>query len=110
PSGPVGLALSPAGDRLYVKTHFTNEVLLFDTASGALSARVALSSPEPESITDGRHVLYNARLTAAHGDSACASCHVFGNFDSLAGDLGDPNAATVQNPGPFAVPPDIVFV
>src|SRR5690606_29221829 len=87
PSGPVGLALSPAGDRLYVKTHFTNEVLLFDTASGALSARVALSSPEPESITDGRHVLYNARLTSAHGDSACASCHVFGNFDSLAWDL-----------------------
>lgn len=110
PSGPVGLALSESGDRLYVKTHFSNEVLLFDTASGSLQTRVTLPTPEPASITDGRHVLYNARLTSSHGDSACASCHVFGNFDSLAWDLGDPDGATVTNPGPFSLPPERTVV
>ena len=110
PSGPVGLALSPTGERLFVKTHFTNEVLLFDTAASKLRARLTLPSPEPASITDGRHVLYNTRLTSAHGDSACASCHVFGNFDSLAWDLGDPDGSTVNNPGPFALPPELAFV
>jgi hypothetical protein len=110
PSGPVGLALNATGEQLYVKTHFSNEVLLFDTATGSLQSRVSLPTPEPASITDGRHVLYNARLTSSHGDSACASCHVFANFDSLAWDLGDPDGATVENPGPFVIPPEQNFV
>jgi len=106
PSGPVGLALSGNGSRLLVKTHFSNEVLVIDATTGALDGRVSLATPEPASITDGRHVLYNARLTSTHGDSACASCHVFGNFDSLSWDLGDPDGATVRNPGPFAIAPE----
>ncbi len=108
PSGPVGLALDAAGERLYVKTHFRNELVVVDVRGNRVLDRELLHSPEPESIKRGRHVLYDARLTSAHGDSACASCHVFGNFDSLVWDLGDPDAVTVTNPGPYAVTPDLV--
>src|SRR5262249_55018752 len=41
--------------------------------------------------------LYDARLSG-HGDSACASCHVFGDFDGLAWDLGDPYGPILPNP------------
>jgi hypothetical protein len=43
-----------------------------------------MHNPEPASLTDGRRFLYDARTTSAHRDSACASCHVFGDLDSLA--------------------------
>jgi hypothetical protein len=58
-------------------------------------------SPEPASIVAGRPLLYSARRTSSHGDSACASCHVFGDMDSLAWDLGNPDGDTLTNPGPF---------
>ena len=41
--------------------------------------------------SSGRPYLYDASLTSIRGDSACASCHVFGDFDGLAWDLGDPD-------------------
>ncbi len=107
PAGPVGLALDAKRGRLYVKTHFTNELVVLDEDGSAIIDRVAFTSAEPESITRGRHVLYNARLTSSHGDSACASCHVFGDFDGLSWDLGDPDAATVKNPGPYLFSPDV---
>ncbi len=103
PVGPVGLVLDEPRGRLYVKTHFTNEVLTLE--AGRVRHRLALQTPEPPSISRGRHVLYDARGTSAHGDSACASCHVFGDFDGLAWDLGDPDRATIDNPGPFFFSP-----
>jgi len=104
PAGPVGLALDASGKRLYVKTHFTNELVTLDAERLTVLGRETLPSPEPASISKGRSVLYNARLSSSHGDSACASCHVFADFDSLSWDLGDPDNATVKNPGPFTVP------
>ncbi|HEY0987095.1 MAG TPA: hypothetical protein VGD80_08590, partial [Kofleriaceae bacterium] len=104
PSGPVGLALDARRDRLYVKTHFSNELVVIDTRRERIADRARLPSPEPAVITRGRSILYNARLTSSHGDSACASCHAFGDFDGLAWDLGDPDNATVHNPGPFVTP------
>ena len=47
-------------------------------------------SPEPASVTAGRKFLYNATHTSALGDQACASCHIGGDFDGLAWDLGNP--------------------
>src|SRR6185503_11075585 len=35
-----------------------------------------------------------------HGDQSCASCHVFGDLDGLAWDLGDPNGVFVPPPFP----------
>jgi hypothetical protein len=59
--------------------------------------------PSPPAAKNGRRFLYDARATSAHGDAACASCHVFGDFDSLAWDLGDPFGPSVPNPNPFRV-------
>ena len=50
--------------------------------------------PSPTPATDGRRFLYDAHDTSAHGDSACASCHIFGDFDSLAWDLATRSART----------------
>jgi hypothetical protein len=102
PAGPVGLAFDAARGTLYVKTHFSNELVAIDPDAGEVVARVALPSPEPPSITRGRPILYDTSRTSAHGDSSCASCHVFANFDGLAWDLGDPDIPSAKNPGPMA--------
>ncbi|HSK05024.1 MAG TPA: hypothetical protein VK932_27435, partial [Kofleriaceae bacterium] len=60
--------------------------------------------PEPPSVVAGRRFLYDARLSSSNGEAACGSCHVFGDLDSLAWDLGNPDGAVLANPGPF-VPP-----
>ena len=61
---------------------------MIDTRTRAETAHVAMHNPERASVTAGRRFLYDASFSSAHGDSACASCHVFGDFDSLAWDLG----------------------
>jgi hypothetical protein len=102
--GPTGLALDEACDRLYVMTRFDNGISIVDTGTLAEIGHISLHSPEPPEVEDGRRFLYDARFTSSHGDSACATCHVFGDFDSLAWDLGNPDAMAVNNPGPFMVP------
>jgi uncharacterized protein (TIGR03437 family) len=101
--GPSGLALDEARNVLYVLTRFDDSISIVDLATRRESAHVAMFNPEPASVTNGRRFLYDAALTSSHGDSACASCHIFGDFDSLAWDLGNPDGALVTNPGPFAV-------
>ncbi len=105
--GPTGLVLDEANTRLYVLTRFDNSISLVSTATGAETAHVSLHNPEPKSVVDGRPLLYDAGFTSSHGDSACASCHVFGDFDSLSWDLGDPDGTVLNNPGPFVVGPFI---
>jgi YVTN family beta-propeller protein len=100
--GPTGLVLDEPKGRLYVLTRFDNAISVIDTSTRAETAHVAMHSPEPESVTRGRRFLYDARFTSSHGDSACASCHVFGDFDSLAWDLGNPDGEVIDAPGPFA--------
>ncbi len=106
--GPVGLTLSPKDDHLFVLTHLTNELVVIDTKTRSIRQRLALQTPEPARVREGRRFLYDARSTSSHGDSACASCHIFGDFDGLAWDLGDPNAVEVKNPGPFFDKPEIL--
>ncbi len=103
--GPSGLALDEERQRLYVLTRFDNSLAVVNTVSRQEIFRQALYSPEPESIVAGRRFLYDAALTSSHGDSACASCHVFGDFDGLAWDLGDPDTSQEFIPGPFLIPP-----
>ncbi|MFP2907057.1 thrombospondin type 3 repeat-containing protein, partial [Pyxidicoccus sp. 3LFB2] len=38
--------------------------------------------------------------SSSHGDSSCASCHIFGDFDSLVWDLGNPDGFVKANPSP----------
>ena len=97
PGGPAGLALLNGGKRLLVYTRFDNGLHLYNAESGALIATKALFSPESESIIKGRPFLYDADLTSGNGTSACGSCHLFGDMDGLAWDLGDPDGKMTLN-------------
>ncbi len=103
--GPSGLALDEERERLYVLTRFDNSISIIDTDDRKEVAHIAMFNPEPPSVVRGRPFLYNAAFTSSHGDSSCSSCHVFGDADSLAWDLGDPDGTTINNPGPFTVSP-----
>lgn len=107
--GPVGVVLDEARNRLYVLTRFDNGISIVDLRRKREIAHLLMYNPEPASVVKGRRFLYDASFTSSHGDSSCASCHIFGDFDSLAWDLGDPDITTVNNPGPFALGPTINF-
>src|SRR6185436_8224067 len=96
--GPSGLALDEARNRLYVLTRFDNAVAAVDLSSRSEIARVAMHNPEPASVVEGRPFLYDATLTSSNGEASCSSCHVFGDLDSLAWDLGNPNDVVTTNP------------
>ena len=102
--GPTGLVLDEARDRAYVFTRFDNAVSvvqLVDRARRSATSRV--HTPEPAAILNGRRFLYDARLTSSNGEASCSSCHVFGDFDSLAWDLGNPDDVVTPNPLPFKI-------
>jgi YVTN family beta-propeller protein len=105
--GPTGVVLDEARSQLYVLTRFDNAVKVVSTATGAELDAASLHNPEPEEVVEGRPFLYDASFTSTHGDSACASCHIFGDMDDLAWDLGDPDGDVVNNPGPFKLGPFI---
>jgi YVTN family beta-propeller protein len=104
--GPTGLVLDERHDRLYALTRFDNSISILDPESRQEIGHIAMFNPEPPSVTTGRHFLYDARST--HGTDACASCHIFGDFDSLAWDLGDPDGIVAPIPGPFTIDPAII--
>jgi DNA-binding beta-propeller fold protein YncE len=107
PGGPAGIELDEGRGRVYVLARFTNELVTIDTRTRHVIDRAAMFSPEPAQVVEGRKFLYDARGTSSHGDSACASCHVFGDFDGLSWDLGAPDDADFPNLGPFFARPEI---
>jgi YVTN family beta-propeller protein len=99
--GPSGVALHEGHARLYVLNRFENTISIVDTGTNAQVALTGVAGPSqfdpsPDVIKVGRKFLYDARITSGHGDTACATCHVFGNFDNLAWDLGDPQGSFVD--------------
>nr|WP_309243002.1 hypothetical protein [Hyalangium versicolor] len=98
--GPTGLVLDEARGRIYVLTRFDNAISVVNTTTRQEIAHLAMYNPEPPSVVQGRPFLYDARNSSSHGDSSCASCHIFGDFDSLAWDLGNPDALVKTNPSP----------
>jgi YVTN family beta-propeller protein len=101
--GPSGLLLDEARGRLYVTTRFDNGISIVDTTLKQEIAHIQLANPEPFNLTAGRRFLYDANLTSSNGEAACASCHVDGDLDSLAWDLGDPTGSILNNPLDFFV-------
>lgn len=95
--GPTGVVLDEANGRLYVATRFDNSISVVDTLTQVEVAHVPLYNPEPAHIVDGRPVLYDAFNTSSNGEASCASCHVFGDVDSLAWDLGNPDDLETVN-------------
>ena len=98
--GPGGLLLDESRDRLYVFTRFDDGVSVVDTVTRSEIGHVPLYDPEPASVVLGRPFLYDAYDTSSNGEASCAGCHVFGDFDSLAWDLGDPDNDVLNNPLP----------
>jgi DNA-binding beta-propeller fold protein YncE len=103
--GPSGMVLDEARQRLYVLTRFDNSISIINTSLKKETAHVPMYNPESASITNGRRFLYDASFSSSHGDSSCSSCHVFGDFDSLAWDLGNPDGSVQINEGPFVLKP-----
>jgi mono/diheme cytochrome c family protein len=89
------------GSRLYVTTRFDNALRVIDLVSRAELQQIPLTNPEPPSVIAGRPFLYDANLTSSNGEASCASCHIFGDMDDLAWDLGDPDGDVAVNTNPF---------
>jgi DNA-binding beta-propeller fold protein YncE len=103
--GPSGIALDEVNNRLYVTTRFNNSVEVIELGTGTTSAVLPLHNPEDASIIDGRPILYDAVATSGNGEASCSSCHIFGDLDGLAWNLGNPDdLMSVNNqPQPDAV-------
>ncbi len=99
--GPSGIVLDQQRKRLYVLTRFDNGISVVDTAASAETSHVTMYNPEPASVVAGRKFLYDASFSSGAGDSSCSTCHVFGDVDDLAWDLGNPDATSSPIPGPW---------
>lgn len=98
--GPSGVALDEGRNRIYVLNRFDQTIAIVDTNLRSVLDTVELGyDAETPEIREGRPLLYDAR-NSGHGDSACASCHIFADFDSLGWDLGDPGGRVEDNPVP----------
>ena len=108
--GPSGVALAEAANRLFVLNRFDNTISVVNTATNTQVSTIGVAGPSkfdpsPDVIKVGRKFLYDAQLTSGHGDVACATCHVSGNLDGIAWDLGDPQGDFVA----FSETPWVTF-
>ena len=90
--GPTGLAVDDDSGLAYVLDRFDDSISIVDLGRRAEIGKAQMFDPEPASVTNGRKYLYDANLTSQHGTTACASCHIGGDKDDLAWDLGNPGA------------------
>lgn len=105
--GPSAVVLDEARGRMYVTTRFDNAVKVIDLASRQQVAAATLPNPEPAEIVQGRPLLYDATGLSANGEASCASCHIFGDMDDLAWDLGNPDDVVTHNPLPKNLTSDL---
>jgi hypothetical protein len=99
--GPSGLVVDSARNRLYVMTRFDNSVSVVNLGTNTESQHVAMANPEPATVVQGRPFLYDAFNTSSNGEASCSSCHIFGDNDDLAWDLGNPDDVIADNPIPI---------
>ncbi len=99
--GPSDIVLDEVNDRGYVLTRFDNGISTIDLTGRQEVAHTQMFNPEPPEISDGRKFLYDATLTSGNGNDSCASCHVFGDTDALAWDIGEPDQAVSTIPNVF---------
>jgi YVTN family beta-propeller protein len=103
--GPTGLVLDEPRGKLYVFTRFDNAISVVDVGTRTETAHVPMHNPEPPAIVNGRRFLYDATFTSSNGETSCSSCHVFGDFDGLGWDLGNPDEVVINNPIPQKIGP-----
>ncbi len=91
--GPTGVALDEAHDRLFVLNRISHSLAIVELSTLDLLAEIPLHDPSDLATREGRRFLYDGIDSSAHGDAACASCHISGDLDGLAWDLGDPSGS-----------------
>jgi len=98
--GPRGLALNATANTLYCLNRISNTISIINTSQKVVSNQIPVGTdPTPQAIKTGRGFLYDAKLSGS-GTGACASCHVDGEMDKLAWNLGNPGGnmtSVVQN-------------
>jgi WD40 repeat protein len=108
--GPAGIAVQDYRGRAYVYTRYGHKLSTLSTKFKYVINSIDLFTPEPASVKDGRKFLYDAQLTSGNGTGSCGSCHIFGDFDGIAWDLGEPEGHVAPNTNPFVTPtPGVVF-
>ena len=97
PGGPVGAAARPASSLdeahgvAFVLTRFDDGISVVDLARATRDRpRARCSTPSRRASPPAASTSTTRRITSALGDQACASCHIGGDFDGLAWDLGNP--------------------
>jgi YVTN family beta-propeller protein len=94
--GPRGLALKAAAQTLYSLNRISNTISVIDTSKMAKAGEIPVGTdPTPVGIKEGRGFLYDAKLSG-NGTGACSSCHVDGDMDHLAWNLGDRSGNMTQ--------------
>ncbi|HET7226715.1 MAG TPA: FlgD immunoglobulin-like domain containing protein [Candidatus Eisenbacteria bacterium] len=94
-AGPTGVVVDDARGRIYVVGRFHEQLQTLSSATLAPLATTAIGfDPTPDAVVNGRKFFYGG-FTSGHGDQACATCHVFGDFDNLSWDLGDPTGTMI---------------
>ncbi len=98
--GPRGLALNASAQTLYSLNRISNSISVINTGTHAVTTEIVVGTdPTPSLLRAGRGFLYDAKLSG-NGTGSCASCHVDGDMDHLAWNLGDPTGSmtsTVQH-------------
>ncbi len=98
--GPVGVHLDESRKRLFVQTHLDHAISVINLENSQEVQRLTLHNPEPVVVTAGRPMLYDAQRTSSNGEASCAACHIFGDTDHLAWDLGNPDEPNTVNTQP----------
>ena len=99
--GPSGLALDESRGNLYVMTRFDNSLKVISLSGKQEISTFALPNPEPAAVVQGRPFLYDATHLSGNGEATCSSCHIFGDMDDLAWDLGNPDNTVTRSTIPI---------
>ena len=99
--GPSGIVLDESNDRAFALTRFDNGISTIDLSTKQEVDHLLMFNPEPIEISAGREFLYDANTTSGNGNDSCASCHIFGDTDGLAWDLGEPDGTVSPIPNTF---------
>lgn len=102
--GPTGVVFDEARDRLYVLNRISHSLAVVEASTLSLIAQRPLHDPSPAATREGRRFLYDGIDSSRHGDAACSSCHISGDMDGLAWDLGNPAGVLA----PYSLPNDNV--
>ena len=106
--GPRGLALNAGAQTLYALNRIANTISIISTALKTVTSEIPVGTDlSPAVIKTGRGFLYDAKLSG-NGTASCAGCHIDGDMDHLAWNLGDPGGnmkEVVQNGLTFAFHP-----